>query len=158
MDILKRHLCSIPAIRPVASGPLALRCPPRFSTSPLRHSRSTQAGDDAWAACGRANHPDFALLSGPRGGCTALAVLPLCAGTKCPGALLLGHTGPLAPLLQQRCGATGGPDLMQVAGRSGAKGGAGAERRLRRLEGRMGAVHGAGCGVGRVDGTVVPVY
>ncbi|GFR43417.1 hypothetical protein Agub_g4498, partial [Astrephomene gubernaculifera] len=35
------------------------------------------------------------------GGCTALAVLPLAGGLKCPGALLLGHSAPLGPMLQQ---------------------------------------------------------
>ncbi len=49
-----------------------------------------------------AGWPDFALLAGPKGGCTALAALPLCGGSQCPGALLLGHTAPLSALVAQR--------------------------------------------------------
>lgn len=63
-----------------------------------------QAGDDAWALHGREAHSDFSLLTGPVGGCSSLAVLPLVGGQKCPGALLLGHTAPLSGFLQQRCG------------------------------------------------------
>ncbi|KAG2502013.1 hypothetical protein HYH03_000509 [Edaphochlamys debaryana] len=62
---------------------------------------SVKSGEDAWAGLARDAPPDFALLTGPKGGCSSLAVLPLCGGSKCPGALLLGHTQPLGPLLNQ---------------------------------------------------------
>ncbi|KAG2439441.1 hypothetical protein HXX76_004797 [Chlamydomonas incerta] len=60
-----------------------------------------KSGDDAWTHHSNEAHPDFALLSGPRGGCSSLAVLPLVGGQKCPGALLLGHTAPLSGFMQQ---------------------------------------------------------
>ncbi|KXZ52008.1 hypothetical protein GPECTOR_10g1030 [Gonium pectorale] len=64
-----------------------------------------KAGDDQWSALRREPLPDFAALTGEaRGGCSALAVLPLLGGQpdgRCPGALLLGHTVPLAGMAQE---------------------------------------------------------
>ncbi|GIL92971.1 hypothetical protein Vretifemale_20444 [Volvox reticuliferus] len=74
-----------------------------FTTSATANQETVcvKAGDELWDSLCRESYADFHLLTGSRGACTALAVLPLCGGPKCPGALLLGHTDQLAWTLQQ---------------------------------------------------------
>ncbi|EFJ53200.1 hypothetical protein VOLCADRAFT_86237 [Volvox carteri f. nagariensis] len=75
-----------------------------FVTSTLASQKPVcvQSGDELWNVLSREAHVDFQLLTGTRGSCTALAVLPLCCGgPRCPGAVLLGHTAQLTGVLQQ---------------------------------------------------------
>lgn len=62
-----------------------------------------QAGEREWQALQHEPPVDFSLFT-MRGGCTSLAVLPLVGDQRCLGAVVLGDTQPLTPVLTQRWG------------------------------------------------------
>lgn len=69
-------------------------------TFPRAAFADAQEGDETWTRLKLHLDSDFSMAA--TGDCKCIAALPLLGGTKVSGAVLIGHSGPLDAILQQR--------------------------------------------------------